>query len=218
MKFVAPLGVTAATAAISVLPLVASAHQHAEYEIGGKTYEFVVGSLNEPVAVDDKTGVELRVAQEGAGGATTPVSGLESTLKVELIAGSSKKTFDLSPVYNTPGAYAAKYYPTKATTISYRFFGTINETPVDLTFTCRAEGAEAAEEGEKQISEGVTQVMKSGGFGCPSEKVSLGFPEESASVADLADKTNSTRSLAVAGLALAAIALALAGAGYRRKQ
>lgn len=203
---------TVAGFALVAFPFAASAHQHAVYEIGGETFEFVVGSLNEPVAVDDKTGVDFRVSRDGK-----PESGLENTLKVELIAGDKKKTFDLSPTYNTPGSYYAKYYPTVATTLQYRFFGTINDTPVDLTFTCRAEGAEAADEGEKQISAGVTQVSKSGGYGCPADKSSLGFPEDSAAIADVAQNTGSARSMSVAGLALAAIALALAGAAYRRR-
>lgn len=204
-------------------PFVASAHQVAVFEIGGEQYQFVVGSLNEPVAVDDKTGVDLRVSMpahasmgatdhHAAGGA---VAGLENTLKVELIAGDKKKVLDLSPVYNTPGSYSAKFYPTVATTLSYRFFGTVNETPIDLTFTCRAEGTEGANEGEKEISEGVKQVSKTGGFGCPAEKDTLGFPEESASIAGVAGSASTARSLAIAALAVAVISLA---ATFRRRR
>ena len=87
-----------------MLPLVASAHEHATYTIDGAPYQIVIGSLNEPVAVDDKTGVDLTVnkcytaactATKGPDGdmdgpAGTPVTGLESTLKVELVAGDQK--------------------------------------------------------------------------------------------------------------------------------
>jgi hypothetical protein len=198
--------------ALLAFPFTASAHQHAVYEIGGHTYEFVVGSLGEPIAVDDKTGVDFRVTGDGK-----PEGGHENTLKVELIAGDKKKTLDLSPTYNTPGSYYAKYYPTVATTLQYRIFGTIKDTPIDLTFTCRAEGAEAADEGEKEISEGVRQISKSGGFGCPAEKSSLGFPEESAAIVSVARESGSARGIAVAGLALAVIALVLAGAANRRR-
>ncbi len=206
------------------VPLIVSAHQHATFVIGGVEYEFVVGSLNEPIAVDDKTGVDFRVSMVGhedmaannhhaAGGA---VEGLENTLKVELIAGDKKKIFDLDPVYNTPGSYSAKFYPTVATTLSYRFFGTINNTPVDLTFTCRAEGADAANEGEKDLGGGVVQKSKTGGFGCPAEKASLGFPEESSSLHVLADTTDTARAYGMTGLAVAAgVALLLF---MRRKQ
>ncbi len=207
------------------LPLTASAHQHAVYEIGGETYEFTIGSLGEPIAVDDRTGVDFRVSKPGHASAPdadhheagSAVSGLENSLKVELIAGDKKKVLELDPVYNTPGSYSAKFYPTVATTLQYRIFGTIEDTPIDLTFTCRAEGADAADEGAKEVSQGVRQISKSGGFGCPAEKSSLGFPEASAAIAEVAQESGSSRGIAVAGLALAVIALVLAGAANRRR-
>ena len=48
---------------IAAVPQLASAHAHNEFQIGGKTYHILVGSLNEPVAVDDKTAVDLRVEE-----------------------------------------------------------------------------------------------------------------------------------------------------------
>lgn len=206
-------------AVLAFFPLAASAHQHATFDIGGTQYDFVVGSLNEPVTVDDKTGVDFRVTSGGhmemaddgdmepAGG--KPAVGLEGKLKVELIAGDKKKVLDLSPLYNTPGSYKAPFYPTVATTLAYRFFGEINGTPVDLTFTCRAEGADAVEEGEKEISTGVKQILKGGGFGCPSAKEDLGFPEKSVSLNALKeDKTSEIAIvIAVLGILLAGFAL-----------
>src|SRR4051812_31820585 len=109
--------------AVMLVPLAASAHQHATYTIGKNVYTFTVGSLNEPMVVDDKSGVDLTVtkgggqATMGADGdmdgpavAATPVTGLETTLKVEISAGSQKRTFDLSPQYGKPGAYSAPFY------------------------------------------------------------------------------------------------------------
>lgn len=205
----------AAALIAAMLPLTTYAHQHAVYEIGGEKYEFVVGSLGEPITVDDMTGVDLRVSmpEHAAMGDTDhhaeggAVTGLENALQVELIAGDTKKIFELSPKYNTPGAYTAKFYPTVATTLSYRFLGTIRDTPVDLVFTCRAEGAENAEEGEKEISPGVKQISKTGGFGCPSEKEELGFPEESIPVVDVANDARSARTFSFVALSLAALAL-----------
>lgn len=205
-------------ALFTLVPLAASAHQHAVLTIGGTDYEFTVGSLNEPIAVDDKTGVDFRVTMVGheemaaddhhaAGGAVT---GLEETMQVELIAGDQKKVLELSPVYNTPGAYSAKFYPTVATTLSYRFFGTVNGTPVDITFTCRTEGAEAADEGEKALGDGVTQKSRTGGFGCPAEKEPLGFPEKAPSVNQLSADASGARTMGMTGLGLGAAALALA--------
>jgi hypothetical protein len=187
------------------LPFAASAHQHATYTIGGENYNFVVGSLNEPIVVDDKTGLDLTVTKGGGhmtmsadgdmdepSGPVTPVTGLEETLKVELIAGDKKLTQDISPVYGKLGSYKTTFYPTVATTFSYRIFGEINKTPVDITFTCLPEGATRAADDHtsKQISEGVTQTSIGGAFGCAMEKEALGFPEQSASLANLASASS----------------------------
>lgn len=213
---------TIATLLFLMTPVLVSAHQHATYEIGGVEYEITIGSLNEPIAVDDKTGVDFRV-MEGHHGSTnsTPVAGLENDLQVELIAGDKKKVLDLSPVYNTPGSYKAAFFPTVPTTLSYRIFGSINDTPVDLTFTCTEEGQTASEEGEKEISEGVTQVMKSGGFGCPTPKAELGFPEPSAAINDLvgsSDGDNNTNSMAVAGLVFGILGFIMGGRAYTKSR
>lgn len=183
------------------LPLAAGAHQHATYTIGGKDYSIVIGSLNEPIVVDDKTGLDLTVAETGSAmshaddghdEAGSAVTGLEETLKVELIAGEKKLVQELSPAYGKPGSYKTTFYPTVATTFSYRLFGTINDTPVDLLFTCTPEGATRAEDDHtaKQISEGVVQTSIGGGFGCALEKEALGFPEQSASLANLASSSS----------------------------
>lgn len=200
-----------------LVPFVVSAHQHAEYEIGGQHYSFTVGSLNEPIAVDDKTGVDLRVVLSGhehmeendhhaAGGGVT---GLEQTLQVELISGEHRKVLDLTPAYNEPGSYYASFFPTTEAPLSYRFFGTIGGQEVDLTFACRPEGETATEEGEKEVSEGVTQISKTGGFGCPDAKEVLGFPEASATVHEVQSRANSAKAWSYAGFALAAVALGL---------
>ncbi|MBY0539704.1 hypothetical protein K2P56_04760 [Patescibacteria group bacterium] len=206
-----------------VLPASAFAHETHVFEINGENYQFVVGSLNEPIVVDDKTGVSLSVSMVGheameatdhhaAGGA---VAGLEESLKVELIAGDKKKTLDLSPVYNTPGSYKAPFYPTVATTLSYRVFGTINDTPVDLTFSCSPAGHTVAEEDKNrvQISDKVFRVSKTGSYGCPTEKAEMGFPEESASVADLESST----SQGMWGIGFGVLGIALAGFALMRK-
>lgn len=204
-----------------VLPVFASAHQREQFVINGETHEFVIGSLNEPIVVDDKTGVILSVreigeaegAEEDHHSATGGVTGLEETLKVEMIAGDTKKVTDLSPVRDTPGSYQNAFYPTVATTLSYRIFGTIDETPFDYTFTCNPAGHAAAPEdkSEVKVSEGVTRVLKTGSFSCPLAKEELGFPEQSTTVAGLDGKVNSTNGWAMTGTGLGALSLLLAG-------
>jgi hypothetical protein len=171
---------------VSVTPH-AFAHQRQLYTIGGQDYLIVIGSLNEPIFVDDKSGVDLRVLRadpnnpmnSSAEGAA-PVEGLEETLQVELGAGNVTRVLQLEPAFGEPGAYEAPFYPTVATTLTYRLFGTINNTPVDLTFTCTPTGeagAAAADNSTVQISEGVVRKGIEGGYGCPAPLTDAGFPE-----------------------------------------
>lgn len=180
-------------------PFSAFAHETQNFEIGSKTYSFVVGSLNEPMVVDDKSGVELMIQELGAHAedeahddgdshpAGTPVTGLEKDLKVEIIAGDKKKTLDLSPIYGEPGSYKAVFFPTVQTTLTYRVFGTLNETVIDLSFTCNPAGHPAIPEdtSEVTVSDAVTRTLKRGAFGCPIAKEDLGFPEASVTINQL---------------------------------
>ena len=170
---------------VSVTPQ-AFAHERQLYTIGGQDYLIVIGSLNEPIFVDDKSGVDLRVltadpnnpmnsTAEGA----VPVEGLEETVQVELGAGNVTKVLQLEPAFGEPGAYEAPFYPTVATTLTYRLFGTINNTPVDLTFTCTptGEAGATADNSTVQVSEGVVRKGIEGGYGCPAPVADAGFPE-----------------------------------------
>lgn len=177
-----------------IAPGIASAHERQLFNIGGTDYLFVVGSLGEPVVVDDKTGVDLRVkiadpkapTDANAAGAK-PVVGLEQNMKVEVIAGDKKKTMDLTPAYGDLGAYKNTFFPTIGTTFTYRFFGTINNTPVDLSFTCNPAGHVVSPEATTSVtlSAGVVQKFKAGAFGCPLTKESLGFPEDAMTILGL---------------------------------
>ena len=220
----------------------ASAHERDTFKIGGKYYVFTVGSLNEPFVVDNISGVDLRVAEiappAGAGssresGKGTPVMGLDQTLKVELSAGDKRETLSFDPSDEAPGAYAADFIPTVQTTYSYRIFGALQGSPVDLTFTCvPGEVSETAEDhSQVNISDTVTRLNKIGAFGCPAPRKSLGFPEPALSSYEInqhlqnleaAAETASKRSVSAQTLSIIAIlagilALAMAGIAWKRK-
>ncbi len=199
-----------AAAALLLLPLAASAHAHQTFRIGDKTYSFVMGSLAEPVVVDDKTGVDVAVTEHIKGKEDgTPVLGLEQTLRVEISAGNATKTLPLTAQYGKDGSYKAVFIPTIETTYTYRLTGTINGVQVDLPFTCNPAGHPRTEDDttETPVSEGVTRISMGGAFGCPLGKADLGFPEPSTTSYDLQEAANAGSMAGIAGLVLGMLGL-----------
>jgi hypothetical protein len=221
----------------------ASAHERDTFKIGSKYYVLTVGSLNEPFVVDNISGVDLRVAQiaapAGSGssnenGKGSPVTELEQTLKVELAAGDKKETLSFDPSDEAPGAYAANFIPTVQTTYTYRIFGTINGSSVDLTFTCvNGEVSETAEDNSQlKVSDTITRVNKIGAFSCPAPRKAMGFPEPSLSsyelnhntqdlkaAAQMAGKQATTaQALGIVGTIAGLLGLVVAGIAWKRKQ
>ena len=164
----------------------AYAHEGRLYSIGDKDYWISVGSINEPVFVDDKSGAEAFVSladpsdplNSDANG-TKNIEGLEKTIKFEISAGAKKKELAVEPAWRDPGHYEATFYPTIETTYNYRLFGTINNVTVSFDYQCIPGGVEEGtqENATKQISEGVTLKAQRGGFGCPASRADAGFPE-----------------------------------------
>jgi hypothetical protein len=161
------------------------AHESRLYNIGNKDYWITVGSINEPVFVDDKSGAEvfIRTADPSSpldrnANGTKMVEGIEKNLKFEVSAGDKKKIFEIEPAFNDPGHYEAVFYPTVETTYSYRLFGTINNVSLSLDFQCQTtEGEGNQDNSTKQISEGVVQKAQRGGFGCITSRTDVSFPE-----------------------------------------
>jgi hypothetical protein len=177
------------------------AHESRLYNIGNKEYWITVGSIGEPVFVDDKSGAEafIRTADpanpldRNANG-TKMVEGLERDLKFEVSAGDKKKIFEIEPAFDDPGHYEAFFYPTIETTYNYRLFGTINNVTVNFDFQCQTtEGEGNQDNSTKQISEGVVQKAQRGGFGCITSRTDVSFPEPYVSNNELVDMLNQTK-------------------------
>ena len=187
-------------AAFITAPLIQTslAHQLALYTIKDKDHLFEVEWANEPVAVDDKTNVQLTALfpnstdptnAEAEG--TQPITGLENSLKVEIFAGDKNMTSDLEPAFGELGSYESKtFYPTIATTYSYRIFGDINGTNFDQTFACNPILGEDSppDNSTVQISQDVARKALVGGLECPEERI--GFPEPYVSQNDLTQALN----------------------------
>lgn len=190
-----------------ILQNMAFAHQRQLFTIGDKDYLFVVGSIGEPLYVDQKSGVEMSAywpdpsdpVNSQANG-TKPIEGLERMLKVDVSAGNKNKTLDFEPAFGEPGLYEAAFYPTVETTYNYTVFGNINGTDFNATWTCSPAGGESeptSDNSTVEISPNVTRKSIMGGFGCPRPVSDAGFPEPMMSnqeiVQKLAELENATR-------------------------
>jgi hypothetical protein len=107
---------------------VATAHGHTE--VGD--YELVIGFHNEPAYQGEPNGLDLFVTNSKTG---EMVNGLEETLRVEILYGSSKKELQIEPQYGQDGAYTAYVIPTETGDYTWHIFGKIEETPVDVSMT-----------------------------------------------------------------------------------
>jgi len=177
-----------------ILQNVAFAHQRQLFTIGDKDYLFVVGSLGEPLYIDQKSGVDFSAfwpdpsdpVNSRANG-SKPIEGLENMLKVEVVAGDKNKTFDFEPAFMNPGHYEAPFFPTVETTYNYTLFGVINGTNFKATWTCspagwtcspaEREGTLISNNSTVEISPNVTRKSMMGSFGCPQPLSEAGFPE-----------------------------------------
>lgn len=181
---------------LSVFTVALPAHEHFLLEIGGKDIQLVIGSLNEPIYVDDKSGVDLSIQladpknpMDFSSPLVQPILDLEKTLKVAVGANKKSKILEISPVWNKPGRYKAVYYPTSPGVYSYRVFGTINEVPIDLIFPCQQTAIETpADSTIIQLAPGIIQKYKEGAFGCPALKGELDFPEKTFSALETAQQ------------------------------
>ena len=191
-----------------ILRNVAFAHQRELFTIGDKDYLFVVGSIGEPLYVDQRSGVEMFVYRpdpsdpvNSQANGTKPIEGLERMLKVDVSAGAKNKTLDFEPAFRDPGHYEAHFFPTVETTYNYTVFGNINGTDFKATWTCSPVGGDSeafSDNSTVEISQNVTRKSIMGGFGCPQPLSDAGFPEPMISnqeiVKKFAELENATRS------------------------
>ncbi len=102
----------------------------------GKTtagdYDLEIGFHNEPAYVGEPNSLDLFITNSKTGKA---VNGQESTLKAEIIFGSNKKSFAISPQDGVDGGYTAAVIPTAVGDYTWHIFGTIESTPVDVSMT-----------------------------------------------------------------------------------
>lgn len=124
------LGVGSLALATLIVVSVVSAHE--QRTIANGKYDVEVGWLNEPTVVNQPNGATIEIHKAGAGDAIT---GVESTLKVDIAAGGKDEgTFLLHTVPGKPGLYAADYTPPVIGSYVFTFTGTIEGNTINEKF------------------------------------------------------------------------------------
>ncbi len=175
---------------IVLQPQFAYAHEKQLVSINEKPYLFVVGSIGEPVYINDKSGVELfayipdpndPLSEDS--NVTKPITGLEKTLKVEVSAGPTNKTLGFEPDEENPAHYTATFFPSAETTYTYTLTGTIDNTPVHISYSCVPGGGEDDDDESSggnntktELSQGVIREQMAGGFSCPMPRDEVTIP------------------------------------------
>jgi hypothetical protein len=155
---------------------------HGSAQVGD--YRVEIGFQNEPALQDEPNGLDLRVTNSKTG---NPVTGLENSLQAEVIFGASKKLLKIEPVEEQAGAYTAFIIPTQVGDYTWHIFGTIENTPVDLSIT----------------SSPTT-------FASVEPKSDVSFPKREPSMAELQSELQRARVTAITGVVVGAIGLLLA--------
>jgi len=202
---------------LGLLPHAVSAHERRIYDVGGKEYTIEVGFLNEPVSVGDRSGVDFHITR-----GMTGVDGLEKILQVEVGAGIDKRVLNFEPVEGEAGAYQAAFYPSVATTYTFRIFGTINNVSISFDYACNPSGeSDVSDTTEKQISDNVTQKLDESSFGCPSLREDMTFPAGETTLSDVSGQVKDLQTTIVSARAEAhgaqmesIVAIALGALGF----
>lgn len=170
----------------------AAARPLAHERIVSGDYAFTLGWLDEPPIVGLKNAALLELATASD---DQPVTGAEATLSAQIEFGGKTKELILRPLEDAPGSYAADFIPTRRGTYTLKIGGTINGQAVEV---------------RNEIEE-------------VGSADSLTFPEPlggdtQAALEALRGEVSSARAFGVAGAALGAIGLVLAGVTLGRKR
>src|SRR5512146_113200 len=122
--------VIAILTAFLLLAPTATVFAHGSTTVGN--YIIDVGFKNAPAIQGQMNGLDLLVTNSKT---NKPVTGLENTLKAEIIFGASKKALKIEPVEGEDGAYTAAVMPTQLGDYTWHIFGTIENIPVDISIT-----------------------------------------------------------------------------------
>ncbi|HLF78341.1 MAG TPA: hypothetical protein VJB57_12740 [Dehalococcoidia bacterium] len=208
MKFRSALFVLSLAALLVGGALVTTGAASAHERRAVKQYTFVVGWLNEPAYLNQPNAIDLRISKTED---SSPVEGLEKTLKAEVTADGKKVNVELKPRFRTPGAYDGRLLPTKEGSYAFKFTGTIEGVQIDETFTAGpgtfglVESPLAFPNALPSLT-GVDETVK----GFDQRVVSL-------EADDASSKANTAMAVGIAGIVIGAVGLVVGGYGLTRK-
>src|SRR5436190_11593941 len=197
-----PVGPLAAIGLIVML-LAPSLGAHEKHPAG--RFHLTIGWEDEPVFTGSRSAVSAAVT-DAKGAAASDAAG--AALSVEIAFGGERVVLPLQPVFGRPGEFRAWLIPTRPGTYAFHITGKIKEQPIDVSSTCS----------EKT-------------FDCVADASELHFPAKDPSTGQLAESVtralpradralaaaSSARTIAMAGLGVAVLALAAAiGFGVRK--
>jgi hypothetical protein len=182
--------------------LTSTAAGHERREVG--PYRFIVGFLVEPAFEGLKNGVDLRVLEAAT---EAPLEGLQDTIQVEVthVPNAVSRMLQLRTIYREPGHYTADLLPTAPGHYRFRFIGNIKDLAVQETFDSKSGGG--------QFDDIVSAVDLQFPARLPEIReiasAVRGAQQSAQQAQDVAlkgqESGTSTRSLALAGVALGAL-------------
>ncbi len=171
IAFIMAVGVMLHTASV--------AWAHGRTTVGD--YELVIGFHTEPAYQSEPNGLDLFVTNTRTG---EKVMGLEDTLQAELIYGSAKKELPIEAQFGEEGAYTAHVQPTQVGDYTWHIFGTIGDTPIDVSMTSGPDT-----------------------FGAVESKATVAFPAAEPTPAEVAQTSRTALALGGAGTLLGLVGL-----------
>lgn len=186
------LGRAALAAVLLALALPFAVLAHTSIEVGPYTLE--VGWVDEPPLAGMKNAVFISITNKDT---NQPVEGV-STLEVTVSTGGKDRKLDVRPLSeDKPGQYAADFIPTRRGTYTVKLSGKIESTDVTTTVD-------------------IEEVADANSLAFPDSQADASALQKS--IDDLRGEVSSARSFGVAGAALGAIGLVLAGVALGRKR
>jgi hypothetical protein len=193
----------------------ALAHEHRQ--VG--SYSFVVGWKSEPTYTDSRNAVQLFLSDSKG----KPVTDLGETLKVEVIFTSDNSKMPavgLEPAFGegfgTPGEYNAPLIPTRPGKFTFHFTGSIKGQAVDQSFTSSATGFDEAKDAST-----IQWPANDPSRGQLAEKINRLDPRLASAQSGIKkaqDAADAARNLAIAGIVLGALGIAVAIAMTRGRR